>query len=93
MCELVKLMQKDEISYAMLTEKINEKKQILNEWISPLPLLQQQEEMKVSSPQQQIYSWGPSLAEYIKLTEDNSFGAFTLDTSNRQNLEKQCCLH
>ncbi|CAF3346885.1 unnamed protein product [Rotaria sp. Silwood2] len=39
--------------------------------------------------------WGPSLAEYISLTEtENSFGAFKiLSKANRDDLKKECCFH
>jgi glutathione S-transferase len=37
--------------------------------------------------------WGPTLANYIKATEEGIFGAFKIKLKNRQELAKQCSEH
>lgn len=39
------------------------------------------------------YKWGPTLANYIKATGDETFGAFKIKLGNRQEFAKQCADH
>ncbi|CAM4903492.1 unnamed protein product [Rotaria socialis] len=78
--ELTKIMQKDDLSYKVLMDKIADKKEMLVSWT------------KESSG---TYPWGPSLAEYINLTDTTDvFGAFKIRSKeSRDDLKKECCLH
>lgn len=38
-------------------------------------------------------TWGPVLANYIKTTEQGTYGAFKLDLCNRQKLSQECVAH
>jgi hypothetical protein len=86
-------MQDDDISYTILMEKIQEKKCVLNGWLStPSPPIFHQHADDNSNSLISIspYAWGPSLSKYIHLTSNNTFGAFIVDTKNRQTAEENC---
>ncbi|CAF1599951.1 unnamed protein product [Rotaria magnacalcarata] len=78
--ELTKMMQKDDISYKMLMDTVSAKKQMLVAW---------------TKQSNGMCPWGPSLAEYLSLTEGgNSFGAFKVPSkASRDVLTEECCLH
>ena len=38
-------------------------------------------------------TWGPSLSKYIELTSNETYGAFFVDTKNRQIAEENCRLY
>lgn len=42
---------------------------------------------------QSTFTWGPTLAAYIKQTEKGTFGAFKIKLCDRQQLAKQCAEH
>lgn len=42
---------------------------------------------------QSTFTWGPTLAKYIKQTENGTFGAFEIKLCDRQELSKQCAEH
>ena len=79
--ELMKMMQKDDISYKVLMDTVSAKEQILTAWMK--------KESNGACP------WGPSLAEYLSLTENgNSYGAFKITSkANRDDLSEECCYH
>lgn len=74
-------MQKDDISYTSLMETISVKKDVLISW----------KEKKANGD----YVWGPSLAEYLRLTQsDDYLGAFKiLSKTHRDDLIVDCLLH
>jgi hypothetical protein len=79
--ELTKIMQKDDISYKVLMDTVAAKKQILLSWVKKKP--------------DGTCPWGPSLSEYLDLTEkESSFGAFNiLSKTHRDELAKECFIH
>ena len=75
------MMQKHDISYKILMDTVSAKKQILTAWTK--------KESNGACPR------GPSLAEYLSLTENgNSYGAFKITSkANRDDLSEECCYH
>ncbi|CAF1648070.1 unnamed protein product [Adineta ricciae] len=94
--ELTKMMQDDNISYTILKEKIQEKKSVLNGWLSTTPPLtfdQHIDNNSNSMTSTHAYAWGPSLSQYIQLTSNKAYGAFFVDTKNRKIAEENCHFH
>ncbi|CAF1015489.1 unnamed protein product [Rotaria sordida] len=90
--ELTKMMQDDNVSYTILKDKIQEKKSVLNGWLSaPSALIfDQHTTNNLNSTTSCSYAWGPSLSNYIQLTLNKTYGAFSIDTKNRQIAEQNC---
>ena len=42
---------------------------------------------------QTVPAWGPVLADYIKQTEKQKYGAYKINVFNRQHLAKECMAH
>ena len=91
--ELTKMMQDSNISYTILKDKIQEKKNLLNEWLStPSPFTIDQHVDNNSNSTTSTFScaWGPSLSKYIQLTSNQTYGAFFVDTKDRRLAEENC---
>lgn len=78
--ELTKILQDDDLPYFTYMNVLQEKKKILNNWLSQKdnaePVL------------------GPSLNDYIKsITSTNSFGAFQIALTDRSELYTECFVH
>ncbi|CAF2551925.1 unnamed protein product [Rotaria sp. Silwood2] len=78
--ELTKLLQNDDLPYLTLMNVLNEKRQILNNWLS------QKQESKCIL--------GPTLNDYLDSTmNNNSYGAFKIVIGDRDKLYKECFTH
>ncbi|CAF0982909.1 unnamed protein product [Rotaria sp. Silwood1] len=78
--ELTKLLQNDDLSYLTLMNVLNEKRQILNNWLS--------------RKQESKCILGPSLNDYLDSTmNNNSYGAFQIVIGDRDKLYKECFTH
>mgnify|MGYP000745974979 CR=1 FL=1 len=89
-------MQDDNISYTILKDKIQEKKSVLNGWLSTfssVTLDHHPDENSISLDSKMSHTWGPSLSKYIELTSKKTYGAFFVDTKNRQIAEENCRLY
>jgi hypothetical protein len=85
-------MQDNNVSYTILKDKIQEKKSVLNRWLSTASALtfDQHINNNLNSTTSCSYAWGPSLTKYIQLTLNKIYGAFSIDTNNRQIAEQNC---
>ncbi len=85
-------MQDNNVSYTILKDKIQEKKSVLNGWLSTSSALTLDQHINnnLNSTTSCSYAWGPSLSKYIQLTLSETYGAFSIDTKNRQIAEQNC---
>ena len=78
--ELTKILQNDDLPYFTFINILNEKKKILNNWLS---------QKKESEP-----VLGPSLNDYLNsITTENTYGAFPIVVSDRSTLFTELFLH
>jgi hypothetical protein len=90
------MMQDDSISYTILMDKIQEKRSVLNGWLSTpssLNVNQQVDHDSNSMIPIFTYAWGPFLSKYIQQTSNKTYGAFSIDTKDRQIAEENCRSH
>ena len=89
-------MQDDSISYIILKDKIQDKKSVLNGWLStasPLTLDHHIDENSMSLGSKMSHTWGPSLSKYIEHRSNKTYGAFFVDTKNRQIVEENSFIY
>ncbi|CAF1376387.1 unnamed protein product [Adineta ricciae] len=78
--ELTKILQDDDLPYFTFMNILDQKKKILNNWLSE------------KNKQEPIL--GPSLTDYVNLINtNNSFGAFQVILTDRTKLYNECFLH
>ncbi|CAF4770529.1 unnamed protein product [Rotaria socialis] len=78
--DLTKILQNDDLPYFTFMNILNEKKPILNNWLS-----QKKETQPVL---------GPSLTEYVNhMKNNNSYGAFSITATDRLKMHNECFTH
>ncbi|CAF0838331.1 unnamed protein product [Rotaria sordida] len=78
--DLTKILQNDDLPYFTFMNIFNEKKIILNNWLS---------QKKESQP-----VLGPSLTEYVNhMKKNNSYGAFSIAAIDRLKMYSECFTH
>jgi hypothetical protein len=90
------MMQDDSISYTILMDKIQEKRSVLNGWLSPPSSLNVNQHVDNDSNSMIPifkYAWGPCLSKYIQQTSNKTYGAFSIDTKYRRIAEENCRSH